>query len=327
AEYENTPHKVLYDAHRPGSTVKGATVIAGLDSGVMKPGETIYDSPIKIISTPTKGSYTRLGSVNDISALKRSSNVYMFYTALRLGGEFRYPFPNNSGATFNIEGVQTLRNYMNEFGLGVKTGIDFPFESTGYVGPNPGPGQLMDLSIGQYDTYTTIQLEKYVSTIANDGKRVQPTLVKEIRSPSKYDDEIGAVYKVHHPKVLNELRADPEYVKRVQTGFYQVFNEAGGTAYSSWRGTSYVAAGKTGTAENEVYGKREDGTSYKIADVENLSLVGYAPHDNPEVAFAVIVPNLSKNRGNQINHKIARELSDTYFDMQKKPNKDEEEEE
>lgn len=325
-KYENTPHKVLYDAHRPGSTVKGATVLSGLDSGVMKAGETIYDSPI-VIATTKKGSYAQLGSVNDISALKRSSNVYMFYVALRLGGEHRYPFPNGSIAAFNFEGVQTLRNYMNEFGLGVKTGIDFPFESTGYVGPDPHAGLLMDLSIGQYDTYTTLQLGQYVSTIANGGKRLQPTLVKEVRSPAKTDNELGPVYKVNHPKVLNELKADPEYIERVQTGFYQVFNEVGGTGYSSWNGTSYVAAGKTGTAENEVYGKRADGTSYKVADVENLSLVGYAPHDNPEVAFAIIVPNLSKNRGNQINHKIGRELLDTYFDMQKKDDKEEKEEE
>src|SRR5699024_7218728 len=244
ARYENTPHKVLYDAHRPGSSIKGATVLAGLDSGVIQPGETLYDSPI-VINQTRKGSYAQLGPVNDISALKRSSNVYMFYIALRLGGEHRYPFPNGSTPGFNFEGIQTLRNSMNEFGLGVKTGIDFPFESTGYVGPKPHAGLLMDQSIGQYDTYTTLQLGQYVSTIANGGNRIQPTLVKEMRSPSKVDNELGAVYRVNHPKVLNELTMDKEYIERVQTGFYQVFNESGGTGYSSWRGTSYVAAGKT----------------------------------------------------------------------------------
>lgn len=321
-QYENTPHKVLYDAHRPGSTVKGATVLAGLDSGVIGPGTTLYDSPIKIKDTPTKGSYQRLGPVNDITALKRSSNVYMFYIGLRMGGEYRYPFPTNAKASFNIEGMQKMRNYLNQFGLGVKTGIDFPFESTGFVGPEPGPGKIMDIGIGQYDTYTTLQLGQYISTIANDGYRLQPHLVKEIRSPSNDDDELGSVYKVNHPKVLNEIDANIDYIKRVQLGFWKAFNESGGTGYRYWAGTSYKAAGKTGTAENEVYRKREDGTSYKAADTENLSLVGYAPYDDPEVAFAVIVPNLGKRTGNQINHKIGRGLLDTYFELKEKREKE-----
>src|SRR5699024_8465634 len=118
-KYESTPHKVLYDAHRPGSTVKGATVLAGLQSGVMSPGEMIQDSPIKIAGSETKGSYrSGLGSVNDITALKKSSNVYMFYTALRMGGEFRYPFPNEASASVSTdEGILPMRNYFNQFGL------------------------------------------------------------------------------------------------------------------------------------------------------------------------------------------------------------------
>src|SRR5699024_6254474 len=154
----------------------------------------------------------------------------------------------------------------------------FPFESTGFVGPESGPGKLMDLGIGQYDTYTTMQLAQYVSTIANDGKRVQPTLVKEIRSPAEVADELGSVYKVNHTKMLNELTMNPDYVKRVQEGFYKVCNEAGGTGHSNWANTKYRAAGKTGTAENEVYAEDSNGEFYKQADTENLSLVGYAPY-------------------------------------------------
>lgn len=315
-EYKSTPHKVLYDAHRPGSSVKGATVLAGLQSGVITPGQVFHDSPIQIAQT-RKGSYRPLGPVNDISALKLSSNVYMFYIGLRLGGEYRYPFPNGSSATFNKEGVQTMRNYFNQFGLGIGTGVDFPFESTGYVGPADRPGNLMDLGIGQFDTYTTLQLGQYISTIANDGNRVQPRFVKEIRNPSN-ENELGSVDQVIHPKVLNKIEMNQSYIERVQTGFWQAFNASGGTGYSNWAGTSYRAAGKTGTAENEVYLQRDDGTWYEAAKVENLSLVGYAPYDDPEVAFAVIVPQLGKNNGNQINHKIGRGLLDTYFELKEK---------
>lgn len=321
-QYENTPHKVLYDAHRAGSTIKGATVLAGLDSGVISPGTTFYDSPIKIQGTPTKGSWTRLGAVNDISALKRSSNVYMFYIGLRMGGEYRYPFPNNAKASFNIEGMQKIRNYFNQFGLGVKTGVDFPYEATGFVGPDPGPGKIMDFGIGQYDTYTTLQLAQYVSTIANGGYRVQPHFVKEIRSPGSNEDELGPVYKVNHPKILNQLEMDKSYIERVQRGFWQVFNEPGGTGYSQWRGRSYKPAGKTGTAENEVYEER-NGRYVKVANSENLALVGYAPYDDPEVAFAVIIPNLGAIRGQYpINHTIGKGLMDTYFEMKEKRQSD-----
>src|SRR5699024_9197409 len=63
-EYQNSPHKTLYDSNLPGSTVKGATVLAGLGSDVLSPGETLTDSPIKINGTQTKGSYMQLGAVN-----------------------------------------------------------------------------------------------------------------------------------------------------------------------------------------------------------------------------------------------------------------------
>lgn len=325
-EYENTPHKVLYDAHRAGSTVKGATVLAGLQSGVISPGDVFYDRPIKIKGTETKSSYTTLGSVNDITALQRSSNVYMFYIALKMGGEHRYPFPDNSGTSANAtEGMQKMRNYFNQFGLGVRTGIDFPYEETGFVGTEPIAGNLMDIGIGQYDTYTTMQLAQYVGTIANDGYRVQPHLVKEIRNPSE-NNELGSVYKVNETKVLNQVDVDKKYIERVQTGFWRAFNESGGTGYGNWAGTSYKAAGKTGTAENEVYEPDSNGEYKKVADVENLALVGYAPYDDPEVAFAVIVPQLGKRSGNEINHKIGRGLLDTYFELKEKRDETTEEE-
>lgn len=323
-QYEATPHKIFHDAHRPGSTVKGATVLAGLQSGIITPGQVFYDRPIKILETPVKGSYATLGAVNDIQALKVSSNVYMFYIGLRMGGEFRHPIPNNSGVTYNRAGAQTMRNYFHQFGLGISTGVDFPFESTGYVGDALIPGDLMDLGIGQYDTYTTLQLAQYVSTIANDGVRVEPHLVKEIRNPS-LEDELGSIYKVNHSKALNKIDVNPDYIKRIQTGFWKVFNEAGGTGYRYWNGKKYRPAGKTGTAENEVYEQGSDGTYRQVAKSENLALVGYAPFEDPEIAFAIIIPNLGNVSGQYpINHHIGTRLMDAYFASKEKTTEDNE---
>lgn len=308
-KYENAPFKTIYDAHRPGSAIKGATILAGLNSGVISPGQTFYDRPIKIHETPTKGSYSgNIGSVDDMSALKVSSNVYMYYIALRMIGEYRYPFPDGATATFDRAGVQKLRNNFQQLGLGANTGLDFPSEGTGYVGPNPNPGLMMDFAIGQYDTYTTLQLAQYVSTIANGGYRIQPKLVKEIRYPS-LDDSLGSIYQHNETHVLNEIEAHQDYIKRVQNGFWRVFNESGGTGYYYWANKSYRPAGKTGTAENEIY---ENGK--QIAETENLSLVGYAPFEDPEIAFAIIVPNLGGIRGQyQVNHMIGTRIMDAYF--------------
>src|SRR5699024_2109543 len=143
--------------------------------------------------------------------------------------------------------------------------------------------------IGQYDTYSTIQMAQYVSTIANDGYRVQPHLGKEIRNPSE-DDELGSSVIVNETNVLNKLNVKDEHLDRVQEGFKKAFNEQGGTGYSYWSDNTYKAAGKTGTAESVAGGKKDDGTSYLKGETDNLALVGYTPYDDPEIAFAVVVP-------------------------------------
>lgn len=322
-EYSNAAYKTLYDAHRPGSIVKGATVLAGLESGVISPGQRFNDSPIKISGTPKKGSYSSsIGVVDDQDALKRSSNVYMFYIALKMGGENRYPFPNGSKASFNTEAWQKMRNYFQQFGLGVKTGIDFPYESVGFEGDSMNrAGLLMDFAIGQYDTYTTMQLAQYVSTIANDGYRVRPHFLKEIREPSKSDKDLGSIYRSENTDILNRVQMDQSYIDRVQEGFRRVFNEPGGTGYRYYHSKDYNAVGKTGTAQNEVY---KDGK--KLAETENLSLVGYAPYDEPEIAFAIIAPDTGKGNSYKINHMIGSRILDAYFDLKEDRDKEKNEE-
>lgn len=320
-EYSNAAYKALYDAHIPGSAVKGATVLAGYQSGVISPGETIYDSPIKIKGTEKKGSLSsNIGLASDYDALKKSSNVYMFYIALRMGGDNRYPFPSGASAKFDPAAFQEMRNYYSQFGLGVQTGIDYPYESVGYEGSGKeDPGLLMDFAIGQYDTYTTLQMAQYVSTIANNGYRVRPHFLNEVRDSVSDDDELGPVFKSVGTDVMNRVQMDETLIKRVQEGFRRAFQEPGGTGYRhGWSDKSYKPAGKTGTAENAVYDK--DGN--KLAETDNYSLVGYAPYDEPEIAFAVVVPNLGTDNDEQISHSIGTGLMDAYFDLKEKRDDD-----
>jgi cell division protein FtsI/penicillin-binding protein 2 len=320
-KYTNAAYKALYDAHVPGSSIKGATILAGLQSGVISPGETIYDSPIKIKGTKQKGSLSKnIGLASDTDALKKSSNVYMFYIALRIGGENRYPFPDGASARFDTAAFQKMRNYYGQFGLGVQTGIDYPYESVGYEGGvSTDAGLLMNLAIGQFDTYTTLQLAQYVSTIANDGYRVRPHFLNEVRQPIGDKDKLGPVFKSVDTDVMNRIQMQDSYIQRVQEGFRRAFQEQGGTGYSYWAGKSYNPVGKTGTAESFY----KDGDNLVATD--NYSLVGYAPGNEPEIAFAVIVPYLGKNNQYKIQHNIGTRLMDAYFDLKEKRDDDDKE--
>jgi penicillin-binding protein A len=298
-------------AYEMGSVVKGATVLTGFQTGVIQPGSYIVDEPIQLASTPVKKSWRTMGRINDLEALKRSSNVYMFKTAIRsLGAEYY----NGMKIPLNYEAFNTYRYYFNQFGLGVKTGLDLPNEASGLPGKN-SPNFLLDFTIGQYDTYTPMQLAQYVSTIANDGYRTKLQLVKEIREPN-LEKDLGKIHYSFEPVVLNRVDMKDEYIKRVQEGFRQVYQESGGTATSSFGYkpySDYKLAGKTGTAQSFYY----DSVKKKLYVDEptfNLTLVGYAPYDNPEVAFSIVVPYVKSDK-HPINKLIGQDIIKAYYDL------------
>ncbi|SFE29798.1 peptidoglycan D,D-transpeptidase FtsI family protein [Alteribacillus iranensis] len=303
-----------------GSTVKAATVLVGLETGVVTPGTYIYDAPINLPYTPEISSVVNLGNVNYLTALERSSNVYMAHIAMRLAG-YHY----GSSQTWNTEkyheAYEIMRYYYSQFGLGVKTGVDLPSESTGINGGKANPGNLLYLSFGQFDTYTPMQLAQYIATIANDGYRMQPRLVKEIHEPNTNKDAMGPVKKQFMPNVLNRIEIDPQYIDMVQQGLWRVTNGSRGTARSYFADTEYTSAGKTGTAQIKI---RQESTNHLI-DGNNQAFVGYAPYENPEVAVAVIVPGVYKSGQSGMANTIAKRALDAYFDLkEKRPGKEEE---
>ncbi|GHH96806.1 peptidoglycan D,D-transpeptidase FtsI family protein [Neobacillus kokaensis] len=302
-----------------GSAVKGATILTGYKTGAISPGTVFDDTGIKIKDTPIKKSYAYLGRLNEITALKKSSNVYMFHTAIRIGkGHYEYDKPLNFS---NKMAFETIRNSFASFGLGTRTGIDLPNEQTGFKGQSRLPGYLLDLVIGQYDTYSTMQLAQYVATIANGGYRMQPHIVKEIRNPVQGKDKLGPVLKEISPTVLNTIDAKDEWLHRVHTGFRKVMQEPGGTAYKFFKGAKYSPAGKTGTAEAFYDGPLRHRYGKEPPPVMNLSLVGYAPSSHPEVAMAVLVPWAYHGKeDNKANLKIGRRVLDTYFKMKQGSN-------
>ncbi|MTH52430.1 penicillin-binding protein [Bacillus mangrovi] len=307
----------MTSSYTMGSAVKGATVLAGYESGAIKPGTVLLDEPLYIAGSNPKKSYQTMGSINDTEALKRSSNVYMFKTAIEMaGGKYK----KNGALPLDTGTFSVMRNYYSQFGLGVPTGIDLPNEAAGYKGTSVTPGLLLDLSIGQYDTYTPLQLAQYVSTIANGGYRMKPQMVREIREPAP-GEGLGPVTKSSEPQILNKLTMNQGNIERVQEGFRQVMQEKGGTGYSYFMGADYSPAGKTGTAQAFYDGP--DKNKF-LSPTYNLTMVGYAPHDQPEVAFSVVVPwayDKSSN-ANSINKVISRRIMDKYFELKSKHEKE-----
>jgi penicillin-binding protein A len=302
-------------SYNVGSAVKGATVLTGYKTGAIKPGQYLLDTPMKIKGTPVKKSWQTMGLINDLYALRRSSNVYMFKIAVEIGdGQYKYDQP----LPLKEEAFDTIRQSFSQFGLGVRTGIDLPNEMVGFKGADKKPGFLLDLVIGQYDTYTNMQLAQYVSTIANKGYRLQPHIVKEIREPVMKNDELGPIIEEIEPKVLNRVDMKTEWIERVQEGFRQVMQEPKGTAVAYFGDKTYSPAGKTGTAEAFYDGPNRKMFGKEPPEVMNLSLVGYAPSDNPEIAMAVLVPwAFQGNSDHKANLKIGERVMDAYFDLKK----------
>ncbi|MEA3318968.1 MAG: penicillin-binding protein 2 [Bacillota bacterium] len=317
----------IQEAYEPGSTVKGASVLAGYQHGVIQPGSYQYDSPLYIgrgSDALKKASYTNMGSINDLTALERSSNVYMFRIAMAIAGANYSP---RQPLYIPPDAYDTFRSYLAQFGLGVETGIDLPRESAGFEGTDTSlPGLLLDLSIGQYDTYTTLQLAQYVSTIANGGYRMQPQLVKEIREPNN-GEGLGRVMEPFEPNVLNRVDMTDRQIKHVQDGFIRVYHGSRGTASSS-KMKQYKPAGKSGTAQSRYIETLPNGER-RSYETLNFNLVGYAPYDDPEIAFAIMVPYASTdfNVTGGISTRIGDAVMDAYFNLKKERAKGEKSEE
>jgi len=305
--YDYTPG-ILTSPVVVGSIIKGASHIVGYNTGALKIGENRYDTCVKLKGAPEKCSWKSLGLLNDITALKHSSNTYQFYTALKLSGvSYYYDMPFNPGS----EPFKIYRDTFAEFGLGVKTGIDLPLESTGYKGTNEVGGLLLDFAIGQYDNYTPIQLSQYMSTIANNGVRLKPYLLKEVYEGNDLSKKIYEAKLVE----LNKVNTNQEYLDRVKEGFKAVM-EYGGTG-SGYVDRSYRPAGKTGTSQSFV-----DSDNDGKIDKETVTntFASYAPYDDPEVTFTVISPDIyysetGSEYQTSVNKRISKRVSQKYFEM------------
>lgn len=308
-------------AYEVGSVVKPATVLTGYHYDALSIGEVKTDSPIKLAGANAKSSiFNRGGAIQmtDTTAIERSSNVYMFRTAMDIAN---LPYIYNGPLPTDADDFNKIRRYYAQFGLGTETGIDLPVEFTGVKGPETLGGKYLDLVIGQYDTFTPLQLAQYVSTIANGGKRIAPRLLKEIHEPSEDGEKLGALEAEIQPQVLNTIDNTQEEIEHVKKAMQKVYYGSQGSGGSVFRDSKFEGAGKTGTAQVVYSGPDRDkyGT-----DTLSVTHIGFAPADNPQIAYAVVVPWITTSETyTAINNIIVRKSVDKYFALKKKDNKKE----
>ena len=294
---------VLTNSITPGSVVKGASIMVGYKENAIIIGEELTDNCIKIYSFPKKCSWKRLGVVNDIKALSLSSNIYQFKTALKVA---------NINYSYNVkvndvkEAFDKYRAFFRELGLGDKTGIDLPIDEVGNIGTNYSPDLYLNFVIGQYDTYTTMQLSEYISTIANYGERVSPHLLLEVKNNNR------VLYK--YTPNRKKISIDQKYIDRVRLGFNEVMRTGLGRNYM---GNINNPSGKTGTSET-FYDSNNDG----IIDTETVSnaFVGYYPSDNPKMSIAITFPNIMRINGSDeersyANKRITKRIVEKFDEL------------
>ena len=291
----------------PGSVVKGASMLVGYKYGAIDIGSYQLDECIKIKDTPLKCSWQTMGTIDDIYALQYSSNVYQYKIAISVGGG---TYEYNEGLSLDESAFDKYRDMYASFGLGIKTGIDLPVESLGYMGKSRLPGHLLDFSIGQYDTYTPIQLTQYINTLANGGTRLKPYLLREVYKGDSKDGFGSLLYKAKTEE-LGKVDIDSKYIDRVHEGLSAVVSRGLGYGYMGYYTNS---AGKTGTSQSFI---DTDGDGKVDTETITSSFVGYSPSVDPKMTIVVVSPDIGlPNSGtSSVTKRISASIVNKYYEL------------
>lgn len=254
-------NRATQEVTAPGSTFKMVTAVAGIEEGIIDPGETIECKGIFEEVEPNIRCWISPGNHGALTlseAIQQSCNYYFNTVGYWLGF-------NGGEESEDAVGIERLMRYAALFGFDSNSGIEIS-ESD----PQMADVAVAPASMGQSNNaYTTTQLAKYVATIANNGTCYDLTLLDRIT------DKTGNTLKEQTPNVHSQITLSSEAWETIHYGMNQVIHNT-----SSIEGVDGIEwAGKTGTAEES-----------KIRPNHAL-FVGYAPYDNPQYAIAVRVTN------------------------------------
>lgn len=277
-------NRALNGTYTPGSIFKPVVALGALAEGVVTPTDTVNCT----------GVYTRWkswqprclsahGPINVMDALKHSCNIYFYDVGFQLG-------------------IEKLDEYAAKLGLGLPTGIELP-EAIGRVSSpeikekiHQGDdriwqgGDTVQASIGQLDTkLSPLQLANYTATLANNGERMDLTLLKSVNSYT-FDETL---YE-HEPKTAEKIDA-PAAFEAIREGMMRAA-QPGGTAGAVFGNYSIPVACKTGTPETHTD--------------PNSTFIAFAPADDPEIAVCVVI---EKGWHGYTGGPVAKEIFNSYF--------------
>ncbi len=330
-------NKAISGEYPPGSVFKMPTAIGAWNERVVAPDYEV-DDPGKIIieekalanSIPTSREYvcweeTGHGQVNWLKGVANSCDVYFY----KIGGGYKDQV--NPGL-----GVWRLGEYARALGYGAPAGIELPGEQDGLI-PDPDwkrINQGESWTIG--DTYiasmgqglilsTPLQVLLSASTLANDGKFMRPTLIREIL------DSEGNVVKPFEPDLKWDITVDPVIhvyddnniqtgeMKTVESWVVDLAKEGmrlvvtDGTAKRPFEDEQMQSAGKTGTAEYCDNIAQDQNRCQPGSWPTHSWYFGYAPYDNPEIAVVAFVYN--GGEGASVAAPIVRTVMESYFEL------------
>ncbi|MED1282999.1 penicillin-binding protein 2 [Bacillus mycoides] len=282
------------------STIKPLTILIGLNEKLFQPEDTYldngsfqYDNQNNITNAPG----TPTGEITPSQAIINSSNTFMTAkVALPL-------FNRNNG---NIEKVANIwTDYLKQFGLRSKTGIDLPFEEDGEYEFHPsnkfenGISALLNASWGGNEVHTPLQLAQYAATLASKGDKYKPQIVSAIIGQ---DDKETKKFK---PLLESSNRYPMKFWSVVQGGMSQNIEEI--------KNLPFHVAGKTGIT----------GSPNEQERMINHSLfIAYAPTEDPKIAISVVIPG--SNSEKNIAALVTSEILECWNSLQKE-DKDKEE--
>lgn len=241
----------------PGSTFKMVSATAGLMEGVITLNGKVNCTGTFTQITPSPRCWRRIGHGNEnvTTAIRDSCNFYFYNVG--------YMLSTRDGIYNETAGLNTLYEYADLFGLTEKSGVEITEYSPDVSNEDP-----VRSAIGQgSNSYTTVGLARYVTTVANSGTCYNLTLLDKIT------DSDGNVIREYEPDIRNVIEIPNEYWNAIHSGMRQVVQNK-----SYFSNLAVTVAGKTGTAEQ---------TSSRP---NHALFVCYAPYENPEIACVTRIP-------------------------------------
>ncbi len=296
-------NRPLTGAYPPGSTFKPFMALAALELGKRTMTQAISDPGYfafgnKIFRDDKPGGH---GLVDMYRAVALSCDTYFYQLA-------------------NEMGVDTMHDFMAQFGMGQITGIDLDNERKGLL-PSTAwkraafkkpanqrwiPGDTISLGIGQgQNTFTPLQMAHATATLVNNGIVMKPHLVKQVEDPQSKQRSLTV------PKESYRIPLKIENIEFIKNAMGGVVRE--GTGMRAFSGAAYTSGGKTGTAQVIAMKKTEKhGTKHAVERFRDHSwYIAFAPIDKPRIAVAIIVEN--GGYGSESAAPIVRKAFDYYL--------------